>query len=250
MVFSIQVGWDDVPHLTPESKAELAKSYPAHEIDARSKGIPMLGAGRIYPYAESEIIVEPFKVPSYWPRAYGLDVGWNVTAAVWGAWDGDSDVVYIYAEHYSGQQATAIHADAIRRRGDWLWGAIDPAAEHMVANMTDGQRVLQEYRDCGLNLVEAENAVYAGITACQSRFQTGRLKIFRTCVHTVSEFRIYRTEQTQNGRSIQIVKANDHAMDAMRYLIMTGLKHASIEPMDEDEHELFRDEGRSSVTGY
>ena len=254
MVYSIQVGWDDVPHLTLESRKELWNSYPAHERDARAKGLPMLGAGRIYPYPEdgvNGVLVDPFPLPLHWPKAYGLDVGWNTTAATFGGWDMDSDIVYIYSEHYAGQMATAIHAQAIKSRGAWLTGAIDPNAESMVANMTDGKRVLAEYIECGLDLQMAENAVFAGITACQNRFQSGRLKIFRTCVHTISEFRIYRTEKTQDGRSIKVVKKNDHAMDAMRYLIMTGLHYASVGPSDDDE--MFANpaqQGRSGVTGY
>lgn len=251
MPYSVQVGWDDAPHLSEAAKEELRKSYPPHEVDARTKGIPMLGAGRIYPYDEAAVVCDPFKVPSHWPKAYGLDVGWNVTAALWGAWDGDADVIYLYAEYYAGQQATAVHAEAIKRRGAHLWGAVDPASEHMVANMKDGERVLEEYRECGLHLVMADNTVYAGITACQNRYQTGRLKIFRTCVHTISEFRIYRTEKTQNGRSIQIVKQNDHAMDAKRYLIMTGMQYAQLEPSDDAHDDPWaRNRGRSKETGY
>jgi hypothetical protein len=253
MVYSIQVGWDDVPHLTGDAKKDLWNSYPAHERDARAKGIPMLGAGRIYPYPEdgpNGCIIEPFQIPTYWPKAYGLDVGWNTTAATFLAWDQQSDIVYVYSEHYAGQQATALHAQAIRKRGDWMIGAIDPAAEGMIANQDDGRRMMQEYIECGLNLVAADNAVYAGITACQNRFQTGRLRIFRTCVHTVSEWRIYRTEKSQDGRTIKVVKKNDHAMDAMRYGIMTGLFHASIGPDDSGQFDNPSQLGRSTVTGY
>ena len=39
------------------------------------RGIPSLGAGAIYPVAESNFVVEPLQIPAWYWRAYGLDVG-------------------------------------------------------------------------------------------------------------------------------------------------------------------------------
>lgn len=242
--YATQIEWNDVPHLTDEQKALLLDSIPPHQRDARTKGIPVLGAGQIYPIAESAIVCEPFAIPQYWPRAYGLDVGWNRTACVWGAWDRESDTVYLYSEHYAGQQPPSIHADAIKARGDWISGAIDPAAAG--ANQKDGTRLIDEYQALGLNLHPADNSVEAGIMACYQRFAAGRLKVFRTLRNTISELRIYRRDE--KGK---IVKENDHLMDAMRYLIMTGMALASIEPAAMDEMEQrAQQHGRSGVTGY
>lgn len=101
--YLVQAGWRDVPHLDADTQRELLASTQPYLRDARSKGIPSLGAGAIYPVEESAITVEPFAIPAYWRRAYGLDVGWNRTAAVWGAHDPNTDTVYLYAEHYRGQ---------------------------------------------------------------------------------------------------------------------------------------------------
>ena len=84
--FCIQASWSDVPHLDEDTKKQLIESMPPHMREARTKGIPMLGSGAIYPLPESLITCDPFEIPSYWPKAYGMDVGWNRTAAVWGAW--------------------------------------------------------------------------------------------------------------------------------------------------------------------
>ena len=47
--------WDDAPHLTAEKRDKLWKSMPAYLRDARTKGIPTLGAGAIYPFGEADI---------------------------------------------------------------------------------------------------------------------------------------------------------------------------------------------------
>lgn len=225
----VNATWEDVPHLDDQAKADLLQGMRPHEREARSKGIPSLGAGAIYPVPESVWVCEPFALPEWWSRAYGLDVGWNRTAALWGAFDAESDTVYVYSEHYLGQGEPSVHADAIKARGDWLWGAIDPAANGRT--QTDGKQLLAEYRALGLNLKPADNAVEAGIHKVHQRLATARIRIFSTCVNTVREMRIYRRDE--NGK---VVKEHDHAMDALRYLIMTGMRLARVKPVVEERH--------------
>lgn len=210
--------------------------------DARSKGIPVLGAGAIYPVPEDVVLCDPIEIPDYWPRAYGLDVGWNRTAAVWGAWDRDSDIVYLYSEHYMGQAAPAVHASSIKSRGDWIWGAIDPASAG--SGQVDGRKLREEYSKQGLNLIDADNAVEAGIHACYQRFVSGRLKVFRTLRNWTSEFRIYR--RNEDGK---IIKELDHLMDATRYLIMSGMRMAKYQP-DYDDDEAYDRKRVNNSTGY
>jgi hypothetical protein len=241
--FCVQIGWADVPHLSKQQQDELLDAFPLHERDARAKGVPMLGSGRIYPVDEAQLIVQPFAIPSYWPRAYGFDVGWKTTAAIWGAWDRDSDIVYLTSEHYMGQQPPQVHADAIKQRGDWIPGAIDPASAG--ASQKDGSTLIDEYRNLGLGLIEADNTVEAGIMACYRRMSSGRLKVFSTMGNWVREYRIYRRDE--KGK---VVKENDHAMDATRYLIMTGMANATTPPQDEDDDPWQRNRGRSQETGY
>jgi hypothetical protein len=238
----VQATWDDVPHLSAATKASMLEAMAPHMREARTRGIPMLGAGVIYPVPESVVTVEPFELPSYWPRAYGLDVGWNRTAAIWGAWDRHADIVYLYREHYMGQAAPAVHAAAIRSPDDWIMGAIDPASAG--ASQLDGRTLRQEYAQLGLELVDAQNVVDAGITAVYQRLVSGKLKVFRTCRNWLGEFRVYR--RNEDGK---IVKENDHLMDATRYLIMTGMRVARTVPGHADD-EASGPRRRNGSTGY
>jgi phage terminase large subunit-like protein len=209
----ITATWDDVPHLTAETKAELLASIPAYQRDARTKGIPQLGSGAIYQIADRDILVKPFELPRHWPRGYGLDVGWNRTAAIWGALDLESDILYLYSEHYMAHEEPHAHSHAIKGRGAWIPGFIDPASKGR--SQKDGTQLIEEYRKEGLNVQPAINAVESGIFACERRMFAGKLKAFTSLVNWYSELRLYQRDK--NGK---VLKENDHAMDAMRYLVM------------------------------
>ena len=217
----VMAGWDDVPHLTEAQKATMLAETPPHLIDARSKGIPSIGAGAVYPLAESEFLVDDREIPANWPRAYALDVGWNRTAVLWGARDPNTQVTYLYAEHYRGQAEPPIHAAAIKTRGDWIPGVIDPSsAGH---GQHDGKQILKLYKDHGLDVMPADNDVDAGILAVWQGLSTGSIKVFKSLQHWRTEYRMYRRDE--KGR---IVKENDHLMDSTRYLILSGMKRATV----------------------
>lgn len=205
-------GWADVPHLDQKTKDTLYAGIPPYQRDARSKGIPQLGSGAIFPVPETEITVPDFLLPPHYPRGYGLDVGWNKTAAIFGALDRDTDILYLYSEYYKGEAEPVIHATGIRARGPWIPGRIDPAARGR--GQRDGEQIMQDYIDLGLKLGLAINAREAGLYKVWTRLSTGRLKVFKSLSNWFAEFRIYRRDEKGH-----VVKDNDHLMDATRYLI-------------------------------
>ncbi len=95
-------------------------------------------------------------------------------------------------------------------------GVIDPASRGR--NQKDGDDLRRLYHELGLRLTDADNGVSSGLMEVYQRLSSGRLKIFRTCTKTMEEYRIYRRDEKGN-----IVKENDHLMDALRYGIVSGL---------------------------
>lgn len=229
--YLVTAGWDDVPHLDERTKRELLESTPPYLRDARSKGTPSLGAGAIYPVEESEILIDPIEIPDHWPRAFGMDVGWNRTAAIWGAWDREGGTIYLYSEHYRGAAEPVIHAEAIKGRGDWVPGAIDPASRGR--GQKDGSQLYDDYISLGLDLIKADNAREAGIYQVWQLLSTGKLKVFKTLLNWLAEYRLYRRDEKGN-----IIKEHDHLMDATRYLIMEIKNIAKTKPNDGDFNDL------------
>jgi hypothetical protein len=54
----------------------------------------------IYSIPDHDIVVKDQPIPDHWRRAYGLDIRWNTVAAIWGALDPGTDVLYLYGEHW------------------------------------------------------------------------------------------------------------------------------------------------------
>lgn len=243
--YLVQASWSDVPHLDAETKAELLSSIQSmepHLKDARTQGIPSLGAGAIYPISLPDILVDPFPIPPSWPRAYGLDVGWNRTAAVWGAHDLDSDVLYLYTEHYRAHAEPSSHTTAIKARGEWIPGVIDPASRG--ASQRDGKLLIVEYQTLGLILSMAEKSSVTGIQMTLERLATGRLRVFRPLRNWQAEYRLYR--RTEEGI---VVKEFDHLMDATRYLVISGLQVATTKPV-KTFHQPVQRSGMVTKAGY
>lgn len=245
--FVVNCSWEDVPHLGKDIKAQILASYSAHERDARSKGIPSLGAGAIYPFLEDDYVIDPFRIPPYYQKFYGLDVGWNVTAACFVAKDPNDGVCYVYNEYYGQKDQPIIHASAIKARGDFIPGFIDPGSRF--ASQKDGERLLDLYMQQDLRLQTANNAVEAGLIFVNQLMAAGRIKVFSSCQMFLKEIRGYHRDENGN-----IVKKYDHIMDAWRYAMFSGYD-SGISEIDyyrdmEDENTFYSKESRDSITGY
>lgn len=216
---------DDVPHLTEEQKRGILASIPPWQRATRKSGLPGLGSGVIYPIPEDVMCIPPFQIPEHWPRSYGMDPGWNCTAVIWFAWDVDNGGAIAYDEYYRGMADPAVHVAAINKRGKWIPGVIDPAAQ--AARGLAGEVLLDVYRELGLDVKKADNTVVPGLVKVWDMLSTQRLRIFNTLRNWRSEVRLYRRDEKG-----VIVKKNDHLMDATRYNVMSGQQYARVQPAD------------------
>jgi len=219
---------DDVQHYSDEEKARIIASYPAHELEARTKGIPVLGSGRIFPVTEELIVCEAREFPSHWPRIGGMDFGWDHPfAAVELVWDRDSDVVYVAKTHRLREATPVLHAAAIRPWGNLLWAWPRDGRRETLEGA--GIALAAQYKAQGLDMLHEHSqfedgsvSVEAGLMDMLARMQTGRFKVFKHLLDWLEEFRLYHRK---DGK---VVKEGDDLLAATRYAVMM-LRYARTE---------------------
>ena len=211
---------EDAEHISPVDRARIIASYPAHEREARAKGVPILGSGRIFPVAEELISIAPIQIPEHWPQIGGMDFGWDHPfAAVMLAWDRDGDCIYVTKAYRRRESTPAIHVDAIRPWGDHIpWAWPHDGLQH---DKGAGIPLAEQYKSRGLKMLpekatfqDGSNSVEAGIMDMLTRMEAGRLKVFNNLAEWFEEFRLYHRK---DGR---VVKEADDLISATRYAMM------------------------------
>ena len=213
---------DDAEHIPPERRAQIIASYPEHEREARTLGIPILGSGRIFPIAEAQVAIDAFPIPEYWPQIGALDFGWDhPTAAVKLAWDRDTDTVYVTHCHRLAQATPLVHAATLKAWGDWLpWAWPHDGFAH---DKGSGEQLAQLYRKQGLLMLPEHsqyegkrgNGVEAGLADMFGRMEAGQWRVFRHLNDWWDEYRLYHRK---DGK---VVKEHDDLMAASRYGLMS-----------------------------
>jgi phage terminase large subunit-like protein len=232
---------DDVDHISAEEKARIIASYPEHEREARTRGVPILGSGRIFPVPRSVLSVEPFPIPEWWPEIGALDFGWDhPTAAVKLRHDRDSDTIYVTHAYRASQTPVHTVAASLRAWGDMPW-----AWPHDGLNSTAGspEPLAEQYRRQGMKLRPdpasyddtRRNAVEAGLMDMLDRMLMGKFKVFAHLNDWFEEFELYHR---QDGK---VFKERDDLMSATRYGVMDlRFARAKTERVAMDRYERHR----------
>lgn len=237
----ITATWDDADHIknNPTHRDQLLAALPPHEREMRSKGIPQMGSGMVYPVLDDLLGVDPFEIPIWWPRIASIDFGGfeHPFGAAWLAIDRDTDTTYLY-KTYKNMGSLPIHCDALKRQGcDWI-----PTAwphDVGVSDKRSGKPLSVVMREeYGLNMLpnafsnppgpgqqegQGGIGVEAGLWNLLTAMETGRFKVFSNLTEWFREKGLYHRK---DGK---IVKRMDDLMDATRYAYQSQ-RFADISP--------------------
>lgn len=229
-VWYTHMQWEDNPFLSKKDLDELQSTLSEDELNERKYGMFSNHGGIVYSeFNENVNVIEPFVVPVEWYDKISIDPGYkNPLSAHWYAVDFDGNV-YVIAEHYEKDKTIEYHAKKIEEISDKLnWHRSFGGKLEALIDSAANQRTLSGVRSVAELFADYNIAVnpkvnkdlFTGIQRVKSYFKNAngetKLYIFKTCVNMIREIKGYFW-----GKDDVPVKRDDHALDELRYYIMS-----------------------------
>lgn len=229
-----QMEWADNPYLSKDEIENMTKNMSQDEIESRRYGKFRASSGLVYPeFDENVNVIEPFDIPKEWQDTISIDPGLhNPLSAHFYCVDFDGNV-YVVAEHYEAEKDVTYHANKIKEIADnlgWkrdrsgkLVALIDPAASQKT--LSSEKTVVELFNDNGILVnTKVNKDMFSGIAVVKSYLKNAegrsRLFIFKNCVNLIREIKSYWWGDGDNP-----IKKDDHALDELRYYLMTKPKN-------------------------
>ena len=219
-IFSQVYTIDDNPFLPTSFVENLKKEYAGTVFyDRYILGKWTLAEGLVYPMFGDSCIVQD--IPDTGDYYISIDYGTHNPFSA-GLWCVTKTVAVRIAEYYycgreerKEKTPEEYYSEVKRLAGgrDIKCLIVDPSADAFIATV----KKHHEFKVRG-----AVNDVLPGIQTTAEMIASGKVKIHESCEDTIREFGLYRWDE--KAESDRVVKENDHAMDEVRYMVMTVLK--------------------------
>lgn len=206
--------WDDAR----QEWTEMGQTYVLQTL----AGLTGVDRKRLFEgtWAAAEGLVYPEFGPDHietidttgWRTVLGVDVGSrNPTAILVAHVRGDGHVHISHELYRRNMSASDIIAAIEQFAGEHMPEAvyIDPSAKGYI----------EDLERAGISVIPAVNDVLVGIQRVRAQFQTG-FSIDRECTSLIDELGMYAYPDNPKVETDKPIKDNDHAMDALRYLVM------------------------------
>jgi hypothetical protein len=218
----------DNPYLAESGEYEaMLSSLPEVERKRLLDGDWDVAEGAAFPEFSKVIhVIDPYELPNNWIRIRSADYGYSSPSCVlWGAVDWDGNII-IYRELYqsglTGEQLANRINDlevydppmhtSVLDASCWSKSGIGPSIADSI--IRSGIRFVPSNRDRISGKVELHRRL-------SIREKTGepQLKVFSNCVNLIRT--LPTIPYAKNNAEDVDTKADDHAYDALRYMVMT-----------------------------
>ncbi len=208
----------DNPSLSKKMIKRYEKMYSGSFYQRFVKGEWVSVCGAVYPFMDNDSAFYDIPKGDFDEYAVSCDYG-TVNPASFGLWGRQNDVWYRIDEYYfdskkEGYQRTdEEHYNALCELvsdKDVSCVTVDPSACSFI-------EVIRRHEK--FEVVPAKNNVIDGIRTVSSALKEKSVRICKNCKASIKEFSLYRW--SENAQNDAVVKANDHAMDDIRYFVTT-----------------------------
>lgn len=220
---------DDNAYLDPEYVKAMKKAYPESSLWYKRYilGLWVAAEGVIYDMWDPAKHVSDKTDMQAWEWYVGIDYGTNNPCAflMIGTHNGEA---FCAGEYYwdslkkNRQKTDAEYADdLISFIGNVKvrYVIVDPSALSFKV----------ELRRRGIPVKDADNSVLDGIRTVSRLLTAGKLHVNKSCENLIKEFSSYVwDEKSQTSGEDRPMKANDHALDALRYVMHTVLGRGEV----------------------
>jgi hypothetical protein len=218
----------DNPYLMQDGQYEaMLLSLPETERKRLLDGDWDVAEGAAFPeFNKYKHVVDPFDLPTNWPRIRAADYGYTSPSCVlWGAIDWDNNI-WVYRELYVKHFTAELLAGKILEMEEH-----DPAPHYSVLdascwNRTGmGPSIAETMIRSGCRWTPSDRNRIAGKMEIHRRLADNEfskeptLKLFNTCTNIVRQLSGIPLSKS-NSEDVD-TKAEDHAYDALRYMLMT-----------------------------
>jgi len=210
---------DNLENLPEDYVSDILDVLPEKQKARFRDGLWVKSEGVIYDRFEESMIIKFSDLPEKFDRfAAGQDFGLNITFVKIG-WLGD--VVYVICDYGAFNMTTKSFNAELEARGwlnyqnDGIGSTLscpvycDPAGGERIQEITGG--------------IKANNSVESGIDYINAKIERGQFFVCEKCNGVLSEIWDYCRDEAG-----EIVKVNDHFMDALRYAIFSDIQHGVV----------------------
>jgi PBSX family phage terminase large subunit len=206
---------DNRAHLPDDYISDILDALPEKARARFRDGAWVKAEGAIYDYFDENMIIKPKDLPESFDRfSAGQDFGLTITNVKVGY---SGNIIYVLEDYGSFNMTTKTFNEELNQRDWFSWDGeavdfpiyCDPAGGERIQEITNG--------------VRANNSVESGIDYLSAKMERHQFFICSRCTGVLSEIWDYCRDE-----SGEIIKVNDHYLDALRYAVFSDVQQGII----------------------
>lgn len=228
---------DDNPSLSEEVKDRYKSLYTGVFYKRYILGLWVAADGVVYPMFDPDI--HAIELRRNWTRIFvagDFGVQNATTFGIFGYYAPEKRYHQIASYYHNGrkdgQKTTKEYAEDLKEflKDNWVipeYIALDPSAAPMMVELRKDPYFVRH----DIDILPAKNRVDLGIQVVSFLLNEKRFTLDPSCIHDIEEFTTYAWDSDKLDKGVEeVIKIDDHAMDKIRYAVMTdSILHGTLD---------------------